>query len=114
MRSQITTHILDIAVGKPASGVKVILFIKQEESWKELAHSFSDINGRIEDLLSSDIQILSATYKLVFFPGDYFQKNNRKCFYPSISVCFEIINTKQHYHIPLLLSGFGYSTYRGT
>jgi 5-hydroxyisourate hydrolase len=114
MKSPITTHILDTAIGKPASGVQVVLAAGEGELWRKLAEGKTNEDGRIDNLLASDTKLVNTTYKLEFFPSEYFAKNSRKCFYPKISICFQMENPNQHYHIPLLLSGFGYSTYRGS
>lgn len=114
MRSPITTHILDIAAGKPAQGIKAILSIQEQQGWKKLADGITNVDGRIENLLKSGSEAQIGIYQLVFYPEAYFIKEARSCFYPKISICFELKNPNQHYHIPLLLSGFGYSTYRGS
>ncbi len=114
MRSPITTHILDTAIGKPAAEVSVILSQKKETGWEKLSQSITNKDGRIEDLLATDHSLEKGIYKLEFFTLAYFQKNNRDSFYPSVSICFEVNDTTQHYHVPLLLQGFGYATYRGS
>ena len=114
MRSPITTHVLDTALGKPAEGVGVSLFIKKKDNWEKLANGITNFDGRVEDLLSLGSKTQTGCYKIIFYTKEYFIKGCRKCFYPQISVCFELEDPEQHYHIPLLLSGFGYSTYRGS
>ena len=114
MRSPITTHILDTAMGRPAAEVSVVLSQKKNTGWEELARSTTNADGRVEDLLPAEHSLERAIYRLEFFTLEYFQKNNRESLYPSVSIDFEVKDTTQHYHIPLLLQGFGYATYRGS
>ena len=114
MRSPITTHILDTAMGRPAAEVSVVLSQKKNTGWEELARSTTNADGRVEDLLPAEHSLENAIYRLEFFTLEYFQKNNRESLYPSVSIDFEVKDTTQHYHIPLLLQGFGYATYRGS
>lgn len=112
--SRITTHILDTSAGKPAAGVETELFImKISNYWELLSSGITDKDGRIKDLLNENIKIQNGTYKMKFITKDYFEKNKIRCFYPSVEIIFEI-DSEEHYHIPLLLSPFGYSTYRGS
>lgn len=111
--SQITTHILDTSCGRPAASVNVSLEQKSAASWTFIAKGITDNDGRIKDLLSADKKISHGTYRLIFETGKYFSSQNVKAFYPSVIVEFEITDDK-HYHVPLLLNPFGYSTYRGS
>jgi len=111
--SQITTHILDTTKGKPATGVNVILYFEQEDQWAEIARGVTNADGRIPDLLQKDAKVQLGIYKLSFGVKDYFDKNGISTFYPYVEIVFGI-STKEHYHIPLLLNPFGYSTYRGS
>ena len=110
MGSPITTHILDTAQGKPASGVKATLSMQQQDgSWKELAGGVTNSDGRIADLLPEG-KLDKGTYQMTFEVGEYQQES----FYPYVSIVFQIQHPEQHYHIPLLLSPYGYTTYRGS
>ncbi len=111
--SQLTTHILDTTKGKPAEGVTIILYQQQNNSWKEIAKGTTNSDGRIADLLLKDTVLEFGTYKMKFETKEYFDKQSTKTFYPFVEIVFDI-NTKEHYHIPLLLNPFGYSTYRGS
>ena len=111
--SQITTHILDTSKGKPAPGVNVILYAEREDQWVEIARGVTNTDGRIPDLLKKDAVLEAGIYKLSFGVKEYFDKNNSSTFYPYVEIVFDI-NTKEHYHVPLLLNPFGYSTYRGS
>lgn len=114
MKSPITTHILDTTLGKPASGVPVLLEYLQDDDWQHLANSETDDDGRISNLLDADKAIEAGIYRITFDTASYFQAAARKTFYPYVSIVFEINQTDQHYHVPLLLNPFGYSTYRGS
>lgn len=111
--SQLTTHILDTTKGKPAEGVTIILYQQQNNSWKEIAKGTTNSDGRIADLLLKDTVLEFGTYKMKFETKEYFDKQSTKTFYPFVEIVFDI-NTKEHYHIPLLLNPFGYNTYRGS
>jgi 5-hydroxyisourate hydrolase len=111
--SQITTHILDTTKGRPAQGVTIILYQGQNDSWTELARGVTNTDGRIPDLLKKDALVQKGIYKLRFETKDYFDKDHIATFYPYAEIIFDI-STNEHYHIPLLLNPFGYSTYRGS
>jgi len=111
--SQITTHILDTAKGKPAAGITIILYQGQNDEWTEMARGVTDDDGRITDLLKKNDLLQHCIYKLRFETKDYFDKNHVVTFYPCVEIVFDVV-TDEHYHIPLLLSPFGYSTYRGS
>ncbi len=112
-RSPITTHVLDTAIGQPASGIKIALYMQVQSGWQLLASGITNQDGRITDWLNPKTQLDKATYKLSFDLAEYWQKQNQTIFYPSADICFNLID-EGHYHIPLLLSPFGYSTYRGS
>lgn len=111
VRSPITTHILDVGVGKPAANVAVDLEMLVAKKWKKLATKKTNKDGRVEDLLSPGSKAKRGTYRLSFKIGKYFKG---KTFYPYAEIVFEIKNVDQHYHVPLLVSSYGYSTYRGS
>lgn len=120
--SKITTHILDTTKGKPAEGVTIILYGGENDArlnnevgqeWTELARGKTNTDGRIADMLDKDDPLHYGIYKMRFETKDYFDKSQVKTFYPYVEIIFEI-DAAQHYHIPLLLSPFGYSTYRGS
>jgi 5-hydroxyisourate hydrolase len=111
MRSPITTHVLDTALGKPAAGVHLVL--ERVDEPLVLARGVTDADGRVADLLAPG-SVEAGTYRITFDTAAYFAATDRQSFYPSVSVVFEIRDPAQHYHVPLLLSPFGYSTYRGS
>jgi 5-hydroxyisourate hydrolase len=110
---QLSSHILDISKGTPVNGVPIKLekYNEQAKGWAFVDEKITDINGRVPDFLNTDKTNLGI-YKLTFYTSDYFKKNNTESFYPFIEVVFEI-KDKNHYHVPITLSAFGYSTYRG-
>jgi 5-hydroxyisourate hydrolase len=111
--SQVTTHILDTSKGKPAKGITVILFQQRIDDWKEIAIGTTNMDGRIPHLLNKDTVLEPGIYKMKFEVQPYFEKLAVLTFYPVVEIVFHIRNG-DHYHIPLLLSPFGYSTYRGS
>ncbi len=115
MKSPITTHVLDTAQGRPASGIAVKLAQRDANSaWQELAIGQTNDDGRIMNLLPPDFQLAIGLYQMTFDTGSYFRRQEVESFYPFVSITFEITHPEQHYHVPLLLSPFGYSTYRGS
>jgi 5-hydroxyisourate hydrolase len=112
--SAITTHILDVSSGFPARGVPVILERQTLSGWELIGNGVTDDDGRLRDLLAPDTSLSSGNYRLIFDTESYFQKQQIEGFYPQVTVAFVVREAGQHYHVPLLLSPFGYSTYRGS
>ena len=112
--SQITTHILDITRGKPAIAVPISLFQQKGGNWQQIAEGKTNQDGRIADLLADDIVLAAGVYRMHFNTNAYFESNQEVGFYPFVDIVFEINANGDHYHIPLLLTAFGYSTYRGS
>lgn len=115
--SQITTHVLDTSKGRPAAGIPIELFRDEKfdsRSWLSLAQGITNQDGRVAGLLNDDITLDAGVYRMHFNIGDYFKNNNEKGFYPYVDIVFELGGDGSHYHIPLLLSAYGYSTYRGS
>lgn len=111
--SQLTTHILDTTKGKPAQGVTIVLFQQHNEEWKQLTLGSTNADGRIPNLLQKNIILEPGVYKIRFETKEYFDKQGVQTFYPFIEIIFTITGS-EHYHVPLLLNPFGYSTYRGS
>ena len=107
--SQITTHVLDTSLGKPAQGIAIRL----EQNRKTIGQGFTDADGRINGLLPEGTSLPPGEYQMVFETGGYFQKQGLTGFYPKVVIHFST-SDESHYHIPLLLTPFGYSTYRGS
>ncbi len=113
--SAITTHILDTSRGRPGVGVAITLAkATPAGSWQEIASGVTDSDGRVSDLLPPGEAPQAGVYRLRFEIGAYFQEFDQPTFYPYAEVVFEIKNLAEHYHVPLLVNPFGYSTYRGS
>jgi 5-hydroxyisourate hydrolase len=112
--SGITTHVLDTSRGRPASGVPVVLEIRSEKGWQEIGRSETDTDGRVRNLLPEGSALSKGIYRLTFEIETYFRAQGVEGFYPEASIVFHVREANQHYHVPLLLSPFGYSTYRGS
>ena len=109
--SQVTTHVLDAAFGTPAVGVGVTLDRQTPDGWSEVGGGATDADGRIAELGPDRAE--AGVYRLTFATGDYFEATRRPSFYPEVQITFRVSGT-EHYHVPLLLSPFAYSTYRGS
>ncbi|MEE9235770.1 MAG: hydroxyisourate hydrolase [Candidatus Acidoferrales bacterium] len=113
--SGITTHVLDTARGRPAQGVPVVLEVKEAGGeWKAVGRGATEADGRVKQLLPEGSALLTGTYRLRFDTQAYFAAQKLEGFYPQVTVVFTVRDASQHYHVPLLLSPFGYSTYRGS
>ena len=109
--SGLTTHVLDLALGQPARGLSVRLDVFEAGAWYSVAAAVTDGDGRAPDL---SVTLERRIYRLTFETGGYFAASGRPSFYPRVEVTFEVTEPSQHHHVPLLLSPFGYSTYRGS
>ena len=110
--SPITTHILDLANGRPAPGVGVELEAEQNGTWKSLGRKKTDDDGRVRDLMTGDLR--PGTYRLTFETGAYWRAAGVESFYPAVTITFIVTEGRAHYHVPLLVSPWGFSTYRGS
>lgn len=112
---QLSSHILDINSGRPAAGVTIVLSkMNADKSWNVIDRRVTDDNGRVKDFLEQkDGESNKGTYKLTFLTAPYFEAKSQESFYPFIDVVFSI-KDDNHYHVPITLSPFGYSTYRGS
>ena len=104
--SGISTHVLDVSTGQPAAGILVRLF----RSGEEIGQGTTDQNGRIAKLLPSGVDQRAGRYRLLFEVENYLPQG----FYPEVVITFSIRESTEHYHVPLLISAFGYTTYRGS
>ncbi|KAK2169031.1 hypothetical protein NP493_1203g01049 [Ridgeia piscesae] len=112
--SPLTTHVLDTAQGHPAQNLPITLFRQTAPAqWQQLSSGTTNADGRCPNIISRS-EFVNGRYKLTFDTGAYFRQNNQAGFYPYVDVVFEISDPGVHYHVPLLLSPFGYSTYRGS
>jgi 5-hydroxyisourate hydrolase len=112
--SAITTHVLDTSRGRPAGGVRVVLEVRSDAGWEVLGRGATDADGRLKNLLPAGFDLKAGVYRLTFGTSDYFAAERVESFYPEVSLSFIVKDAAAHYHVPLLLSPFGYSTYRGS
>ena len=112
-KSPISVHILDTQTGMSPVGVNVKLEKLVDEEWIYINEATTDEMGRISNLFVNDKAFESGYYRVLFETGEWFEKQNQDTFFPKIPVIFNVLDAKQHYHISLLLSAYGYSTYRG-
>ena len=113
MTSPITTHVLDTSRGRPAQGVEVELFIERDGKLVSIAKGHTDDDGRLKTITPPG-PVEPATYRIRFDTGAYFKATGTRGFYPYVEVVFEIVDGAAHYHVPLLINPWGYSTYRGS
>jgi 5-hydroxyisourate hydrolase len=106
----ITTHVLDTSRGAPAAGMAVVLDLRRGTAWVTVGRRETDAQGRVA--ACSDTAIAAGTYRLTFETGAYHRGHGVTPFFPEVTVTFDV-SSGAHYHVPLLLSPFGYSTYRG-
>jgi 5-hydroxyisourate hydrolase len=111
--SAITTHVLDTSVGRPAAGIAVHLERVEHERWETVGRAETDDDGRVRALVPENAPLAAGIYRLTFDTGPYFERAKTPTFYPHVIVVFEVA-AERHYHVPLLISPFGYSTYRGS
>lgn len=113
-KKPIATHVLDVVRGRPAAGVSVRLeSCTSAGQWQLCGAGITNEDGRLTDLLDS-AAFAAGRYRLTFATGDYFAQLGMPVFYPHVTIEFLVSATDEHYHVPLLLSPFGYSTYRGS
>jgi len=113
--SGISSHVLDTAHGRPAAGVTIHLDVEETAGqWRRLGSAETDADGRAAALLPAGTALAAATYRLTFEIGAWFRARGIDAFYPQATVVFRVGDPAQHYHVPLLLSPFGYTTYRGS
>jgi 5-hydroxyisourate hydrolase len=113
--SAITTHVLDTSRGRPAENVPIILEIQSATGdWEAVGEGATDKDGRLKDLLPQGQALQSGVYRLTFDTRSYYSARDSRSFYPKVSIIFEVLDASQHYHVPLLLSPYGYTTYRGS
>jgi len=110
----ISTHILDTALGRPAAEVQVSLARRLQEQWVVISEEKTDADGRARQLLPEETRLEAGFYRVRFETGAYYEAQRLCGLYPYVEIAFEVRDTEQHYHIPLLLTANGYTTYRGS
>lgn len=109
----ISTHVLDVMRGSPAAGVAVTLSRREPDGdWKEVGESVTDADGRVRQLTDDELE--AGEYQLRFDTRPYFERSGLDAFYPEVLVVFNVADPSSHVHVPVLLSAYGYTTYRGT
>jgi 5-hydroxyisourate hydrolase len=111
--THITTHVLDLSRGRPATGLAVALAMQTVQGWTDIAAAPTDADGRVANMLPAGVTRAAGVYRLRFEIADYFGRQGTPTFYPYADIVFTI-EEEGRYHVPLLLSPFGYSTYRGS
>lgn len=111
--SRITTHVLDTALGKPGASVSVTLLRREGTGARELARAVTDNDGRVREFPSAE-PLVAGVYQLCFDTAGYFAATQRAGFFERVVIEFNVHDASQHYHVPVLLSPFGYTTYRGS
>lgn len=112
--SAITTHVLDTSRGVPAAGVPVVLERQDDSGWRLIGRGETDADGRQRGLMPDAGSAPPGVYRLRFDTRAYFEGHAQQTFFPQVTVTFEVPDGEAHHHVPLLLSPFGYTTYRGS
>lgn len=108
----VSTHVLDTMRGTPAAGLAVTLHRREPDGdWAEVGGAVTDADGRVRNV--SDEELEAGEYRLTFATRPYFERSGLNAFYPEISVAFTLDDASAHLHLPVLLSAYGYSTYKG-
>jgi 5-hydroxyisourate hydrolase len=109
----ISTHVLDTMRGTPAAGLEVTLSRREPDGdWKAVGEAVTDADGRVRELTEEELE--AGEYRLEFATRPYFERSGLSAFYPQVTVVFSLDDATGHVHVPLLLSPFGYTTYKGT
>lgn len=111
-RSRVTTHVLDAVTGRPAAGVAVVLEQQDGTGWTAVAQGRTDDDGRVGDLGPADLA--PGMHRVRFDTGGWFAASGTATFFPEVVITFTLDDPAAHYHVPLLLSPYAYSTYRGS
>lgn len=111
-RSKVTTHVLDAATGRPAQDVAVVLERRGPGGWDTVAQGRTDGDGRVGRLGPDELE--EGVFRVTFAVGAYFAARGQEAFYPEVVISFTLADPAEHYHVPLLLSPYAYSTYRGS
>ena len=114
----LTTHVLDLTLGKPADQLEISFYSSQSDGKELIANFATNSDGRLDKPIFDQFNIREGWYEMIFHAGKYLVVRHKMkeadLFFDNISISFQIKDIKQHYHVPLLLSKFGYSTYRGS
>ncbi|CAN5303064.1 hydroxyisourate hydrolase [soil metagenome] len=109
--STLSTHVLDTAIGKPAAGIAIVLEHEEANGWRRVGTDSTNADGRAKGFATAPLE--AGNYRFTFDVAPYFSAQQQKCFFPTVQIAFTI-DDERHYHVPLLISPYGYSTYRGS
>lgn len=112
--SGLTTHVLDTARGRPAAGMSIVLEIEDGGAFREVVRAVTNADGRVTGGLLPGERLEAATYRITFDTGAWFRAEGLEGFYPTVPVVFRVAAPEEHHHVPLLVSPYGFSTYRGS
>lgn len=112
--SAITTHILDVSRGRPAPDVEVSLSRREQDAWLSVGAARTDGDGRAGDFLTDRDEVPRGVYRIRFEVGPYFERSGTDAFYPYVTIVFRVEDPGEHYHVPILLGPYGFTTYRGS
>ncbi|RJT97415.1 hydroxyisourate hydrolase [Arthrobacter frigidicola] len=115
--SSVSTHVLDTGTGRPAAGMAARLLRRTDGNWEQVGEGTTDVDGRIKDFGIKDpgpAVLPVGIYRIEFDTGTYFESSGVESFFPEVALSFSVASASEHYHVPLLLSPFAYSTYRGS
>lgn len=107
----LSTHVLDAVSGTPATGIAVRVESRVDDAWQPVAQGVTDADGRVRDF---GVAVGVGVHRLTFDTGGYFDRLGIPAFYPEVTVTFQVRNAADHHHVPVLLSPFAFSTYRGS
>ncbi|CAL8116385.1 unnamed protein product [Orchesella dallaii] len=109
----LSAHVLDTTIGRPVPGILITLSKEENGKWRKITEQVTNKDGRVARLISQ-AEFTPSSYKLNFNTKSYFESLGQKTFYPYIDVVFQVEKPEEHYHVPILLNAYGYSTYRGS
>ena len=112
-QNPLSVHVLNLENGLPSAEVKVTLEEQNNGKWTQIAEAKTNEQGRVTALFPENRSFNNKIYKVTFKTGDWFKQNKQTSFFPEVPVIFQTDGSVKHYHIPLLISPYGYSTYRG-
>lgn len=110
----LSTHVLDTSRGRPAAGLTITVEVADGDGWAAIGGGATNDDGRVPGLLPEGTSLEAKVYRITFATAEYFAAQGVKGFYPKVEIFFEIHTPGEHYHVPLLLNPFGFSTYRGS
>lgn len=113
LKSPLTTHVLETATGRPAAELHITLERQAGEDFEHVTHCLTNADGRVAGLITPEA-FTEGVYRITFETGRWYAKRGERTFYPTAAIVFEVFDASEHHHVPLLLSPFGYSTYRGS